>query len=212
METKEFCFEVKELAEEGEFEGYASTFGNVDLGGDKVVEGAFKKSLKRTGGKVPILADHSLRSQIGWNLSAEEDSKGLKVRGRLDLGVQTAREKWSLAKMAKEIGARMGLSIGYDPVKTGWEGEVRLLKEVELHEYSLVTIPMNERAGVVDVKGARILAVEPETITKDVRKFENFLRDAGFSKHRARYVASMAFRRDAEVREALDRAIKALKT
>ena len=33
----------------GEFTGYASVFGNVDLGGDIVERGAFQKSLRRKG-------------------------------------------------------------------------------------------------------------------------------------------------------------------
>lgn len=36
--------EIKDLGS-GTFNGYGSTFGNIDLGGDVVMPGAFKKSL-----------------------------------------------------------------------------------------------------------------------------------------------------------------------
>ena len=43
-----FECKIKTLKEDnGIFEGYASTFGNVDKGNDIVVNGAFKKSLRR---------------------------------------------------------------------------------------------------------------------------------------------------------------------
>ena len=39
-------FSVKESSPNGEFTGLASTFGNVDLGGDIVMRGAFTKTLR----------------------------------------------------------------------------------------------------------------------------------------------------------------------
>lgn len=156
MEYKNFVFEIKEVSEEGVFEGYASTFNNIDFGNDKILPGAFTKTLKKNKGVFPILADHNLRDQIGWNLEAIEDSKGLKIKGKLDFNVQKAVEKHSLAKMAKDIkGAKMGLSIGYSCKKHEWDGDVRLLKELELYETSFTAMPMNEKATVTSVKEAR---------------------------------------------------------
>ena len=43
--------EVGEQEDEGSFEGYASIFGNKDLGNDVVIEGAFAKSISRRGAK-----------------------------------------------------------------------------------------------------------------------------------------------------------------
>ena len=47
-EVKSFAFEVKEFGNDNEyftFEGYASTFGNTDLDGDIIDQGAFDKFL-----------------------------------------------------------------------------------------------------------------------------------------------------------------------
>nr|NIS40236.1 HK97 family phage prohead protease [Desulfuromonadales bacterium] len=51
-----FPFEVKQIGER-EFEGYGSTFGNVDLGDDIVVRGAFKRTLAehRKAGTMPLM-------------------------------------------------------------------------------------------------------------------------------------------------------------
>jgi HK97 family phage prohead protease len=152
-----FPFELKSIDEnEGTIEGYASTFGNMDLGFDIVDQGAFKKTLKENKGKVPILADHNPSKQIGWNMTAEEDSKGLWVTGKLDIANNAlARERFSLVKTAKEIGATSGLSIGYMTIKAepdSMNPSVRRLKELRLFEYSLVTFPMNTEAMVTAAK------------------------------------------------------------
>lgn len=158
IQYKTFAFEVKdtdEAANEGRFEGYASTFGNVDLGLDKMIKGAFKKTIKESKGIIPILADHNPSEQIGWNEKAMEDDMGLLVSGAVDLNVQKGKEKFSLAKKAMKLGAKMGLSIGYMTIKGEPDTEnprIRLLKEVKLFEYSFVTFPMNVEAMVTQAK------------------------------------------------------------
>lgn len=155
---KSFPFKLSAVGQTGEFEGYASVFGNVDLGNDVVVPGAFKKTLVESfGGKIPILDHHDATKQIGWNLDAREDERGLYVRGKLDLNVQLARERHSLMRMASAVGARTGLSIGYQTVKSEPDKErakIRRLGEIKLFEYSIVVFPMNPQAAVTTVKRA----------------------------------------------------------
>jgi HK97 family phage prohead protease len=155
VEFKTFSLKLEDVDSDGLIKGYASTFGNVDLGFDVVDKGAFKKSIRESSGKFPILADHDPSKQIGWNFRAEEDDTGLFVEGKLDLNVQSAREKYSLAKTAMEIGAKMGLSIGYMTIKAEPDREkpmVRHLKELKLFEYSIVTFPMNTEAMITSAK------------------------------------------------------------
>jgi HK97 family phage prohead protease len=179
VEIKSFALEIKDADSNGIIRGFASTFGNVDLGNDIVDKGAFKKSIRESKGLWPILADHDPTKQIGWNLRAEEDDKGLYVEGKLDLNVQAAREKYSLAKSAHELGAKMGLSIGYMVVKAEPDREkpmIRRIKEVKLFEYSLVTFPMNTEAMITNVKSSsdfgRISAL---------KEHFNLLKQQGFS-------------------------------
>ena len=155
-EYQSFEFKLNEVSDNGQFQGYAATFGNVDLGNDVVEPGAFEQSLTETGGgKIPILDHHDSARQIGWNLEAREDAFGLFVRGQLDLNVQAARERHSLMKLALKVGGRTGLSIGFQTVRDEPDPEnfqIRRLKQVRLMEYSLVTFPMNPEAGVTRVK------------------------------------------------------------
>lgn len=157
IQYKTFGFQFKAADDEsGIVEGYASTFGNVDLGLDVVDKGAFKKTLTESRAKIPILADHNPSKQIGWNLDGSEDDKGLFVKGELDVKVnQLARERYSLSKKAMEIGAKAGLSIGYMTIKGEPDSEnprIRRLKELKLMEYSFVTFPMNTEAMVTAAK------------------------------------------------------------
>lgn len=158
IEFKTFDFELKEVSDkenEGKIEGYASTFGNMDQGFDIVEKGAFKKTVKDLKGKWPVLADHMPMDQIGWNESAVEDDHGLFTVSSLTLEVQKAREKYALAKKAKEIGARMGLSIGYSVIKSEPDNantRIRRLKELKMWEHSIVTFPMNTEALITSAK------------------------------------------------------------
>ena len=47
MEHKDFNLEIKAIDESGVFSGYASTFGNAELGGVIVHLGAFTKTLTK---------------------------------------------------------------------------------------------------------------------------------------------------------------------
>lgn len=158
IEFKTFEFEFKEADENdslGRFEGYASTFGNIDQGMDIVDKGAFKVTLKQNKGKFPILADHDWNSHIGYNESAKEDATGLYVQGAVNLKVQKGVEKFALAQQALSMKTRMGLSIGYTTLQSSLDADntmIRHLTELKLWEYSFVTFPMNVEAMITAAK------------------------------------------------------------
>jgi HK97 family phage prohead protease len=196
-ETKQVMhvpLELKELDEAGNFMGYASVFGNLDSYRDVMIPGAFEKTIKKSKGLLPILADHDPYKQIGWNTEAEEDTKGLKVTGQLNLEVQLAKERYALAKQAKEVGATMGLSIGYVTKVSEWDENkrIRSLSEVDLWEYSFVTFPANTRATVMRVKSIMETLGLSSDFTDDPKALEAFLCEAGFSNSISKKVAAGA--------------------
>lgn len=138
---------------EGTFSGYASLFDRVDLGRDRVVRGAFRRSLADRGTSgVRMLWQHDPAEPIGvWQL-IEEDHKGLFVRGRLSPAVNRAREALALMRQ----GALDGLSIGFRTARSRIDPKsgVRELTEIDLWEISLVTFPMLPEARVARVKAA----------------------------------------------------------
>lgn len=186
MDRMDFALELKGLTDTGTFEGYASTFGERDLGGDIVVEGAFTKSLKASGANgVKMFADHDPRKRIGVWTSITEDSKGLYVKGRLLLEKKDGQE----AYIDLKEGVIDAMSIGYQTIQENFDGrrKARMLKEVKLMEISLVPFGMNQSARVTGVKSAGDITT--------IREFEDFLRDAGgFSRAAAKAIASGGFK------------------
>ena len=137
----------------GEFEGYASLFGVMDLGRDVVMPGAFRDSIETRGNLgVKLLWQHDPQQPVGIWTSIEEDSRGLFVRGALDLEQAKSREILSLMRQ----GALDGLSIGYrtEIERKDPETGLRRLERVDLWEISLVTFPLLPQARVRSVKSA----------------------------------------------------------
>tara|TARA_R100001440_G_scaffold36955_2_gene56160 strand:+ start:21556 stop:22248 length:693 start_codon:yes stop_codon:yes gene_type:complete len=166
----ELKMETDEEKGSGRFSGYASIFGNKDLGNDVVEEGAFAKSLRNKSAKsVKMLYQHKTDEPIGVYKKVVEDEKGLYVEGQLAMGTQRGKEVYELMKM----GAIDGLSIGYKVDAKGYEyderGKRRKLKEVDLMEISAVTFPMNPKARVRKVKG----------VENTIRDWEEMLREVG---------------------------------
>lgn len=202
MDRKACALDLKAApAEDGTFEGYASVFGVVDQGYDVVERGAFVKSLARR--KPKMLWQHEMDKPIGVWDEVREDERGLYVKGRLLTEVAKGREALALLK----AGAIDSMSIGYRTVEATMEqGDrmIRKLLEVDLFEISIVTFPMLPDAKVTGVK----------SITTE-RDFEQFLRDAGFSKSEAVAVTLHGFkgltkRRDAGEDKADDEGLSSL--
>ena len=182
-----FAFKSADVSSAGEFAGYAAVFGNVDLGGDVIVAGAFSDSLdehKQRNSMPALLWSHNASVVIGKLLTAREDRKGLYVEARLSLATKAAAEAYALLR----DGAVGGMSIGYTVPDGGWKfhGDARHLKKIQLHEASVVAVPMNPDARVTLVKSAMDCT--------SIREFEDLTRDAyGLSNRLARKVASAAW-------------------
>ncbi|MDH6268382.1 HK97 family phage prohead protease [Rhizobium sp. SG_E_25_P2] len=143
--------ELKMLDAGGAFSGYASLFGETDLGRDSVERGAFLKSLARRGADgVRMLYQHDPAEPIGVWRTIREDARGLYVEGLLSDGVARAREVRELMR-AKALD---GLSIGFETVRAKADAKsgVRRILEADLWEISIVTFPM--------LPGARVSAVK----------------------------------------------------
>jgi hypothetical protein len=146
----------------GTFTGYLSTFNNVDLGNDTIVQGAYQETLQaaqarraKTGSPYlwPVLWQHDTTSPVGGVSSAVEDSTGLLITGEIDLDTDIGRQCWN----ALSKGYAQGLSIGYS-VPTGgskYQGNTRVLSRISLFEASVVTLPMDPNAGVTSVGAAK---------------------------------------------------------
>lgn len=147
-ETKSLgtSFEVKKLAEDGQFAGYASVFDVVDSQSDVVMSGAFIESISSRRSDIKLLWQHHPDEPIGEITNVFEDPQGLYVEGRLALDVPRGQEAYSMLRK----GVVKGMSIGYSPVRYSYDPDsgVRRLHKVDLWEVSLVTFPANEQAQI----------------------------------------------------------------
>lgn len=191
--------DLKAVSETGMIEGYVSVFGNVDSYGEVVESEAFNETLakaEKAKRKIKLLWQHDPHQPIGVWDELTVDRKGLWGKGRLLIDESPkAREAHGLLL----AGALDGLSIGYRTLKAepkpGKEGVISLLK-LDLMEASVVTFAANERARVEVVKSILDGGSLPT-----VREFEGLLRDAGFSKAKAKAIAAAAtphLRREAD--------------
>ncbi len=154
---------------EGRFSGYASIFGEVDLGKDAIEPGAFSQSLARRGaGGVRMLFQHDPSEPLGAWKTIREDARGLYVEGMLSPGVARAKEVHMLMK----AGALDGLSIGFQTVKARTDGKtgVRRILEADLWEISIVTFPMLPSARVSNVKNARFFRDKETELVRTMRR------------------------------------------
>ena len=155
------CFPFLEVkaaddGEPGTFTGYGSTFGNVDLGKDRVIKGAFKDAIATylKAKQMPAMFwQHDARMPIGDWHEVEEDDKGLRVKGRLWIGKGIPEAERAYC-MLRGTGPK-GLSIGYVPKLHDKDDKgVRNLKAVDLPEISVVGYGMNPKATVSGIKAA----------------------------------------------------------
>jgi uncharacterized protein len=151
MDRIAFAFELKSANDAGVFEGYASTFGNKDQGGDIVERGAFARTLKEKGyDSIVMLKNHNRDDVIGVWEEMREDERGLYVRGRILVETTSGRDTYIQMKNK----ALKGMSIGGYTTNGSPDGRkrARIIKEFDLHEISVVTFPMNVMAQIGAVK------------------------------------------------------------
>jgi HK97 family phage prohead protease len=182
MKTKQLVsrFEVKEVDDDARtFSGLAATWDR-DLGGDVIERGAFKRTLnawKSSKRVLPLLDSHnggSVRNVVGKMIEGTETEDGLESVFKVIDGPD-----------GDEVFRRIkggyvdGLSIGYEAVEVRYpetedekaEGVYRYLKEIKLHEVSVVIWPMNPEARI-DTAAAKalLLGLEGKELGPDERE------------------------------------------
>jgi HK97 family phage prohead protease len=164
--ARDIPLEVKSVnAEAHTFRGLAAAW-SLDLGNDVIHRGAFKHTLNmwksaRKPRPIYLLNGHKagdVLDVVGKLVDAEETDEGLETTWEFVPNDPTAEAAFKRV----QGGFITGLSIGYTPVQHDWETtkegkRVRHLKEVKLHEVSLVVFPMNEDARI-DMASVKTLA------------------------------------------------------
>lgn len=148
------------VTDAGEITGLAWPFGTPDRVGDVIEKGAFA-----TPETLPMLFAHDQAQVIGvWNEIAET-AEGLTVKGRL-LIEDVARAREVRAMIA--AGAVSGLSIGFVTKAAKPRPRGRTITALDLHEISIVAVPMHPDAQITSMKSSD-MNEEPPVMSEEVK-------------------------------------------
>jgi HK97 family phage prohead protease len=146
--------------------GYVAAYNNIDSYGDVIVKGAFDSVIGKT---IPAFYEH--KYHVGKLNVVNEDLHGLKVSGELmpdelqdpSVGKLSAKIRWMMENDG--VGSLpFKMSIGY--ITKNFENSkqdgknVRVLKEIDLVEGSIVLQPANKNAIITDWKSGDYLTME----------------------------------------------------
>jgi hypothetical protein len=178
IKRKSFGLHVKAADDKGVLEAIVSVFGNRDRGGERVVQGAYGKSLQR---KLPKgVWAHDWSKPIATTLDARELAPGdallpdeLKELGGLYVKGQFFEEiddSWQAFLKIKH-GLIDEYSIGYSVAqeRKGDDGTLELL-ELDLFEWSPVLVGMNQLTSTLSAKDMRF-AEHAEKAIGDLDEF-----------------------------------------
>lgn len=142
----------------GRLEGYAAVYGNIDDGGDMILQGALKNAIPRFLKEGFISWGHDWNTPIAMPKAAHEDANGLFIAADFH-STPTAQEKRTITMERLAAGLSMGLSIGYGDVKSRRMPHYNELTQIDrLFETGIVTVPMNTMAGVASAKSLKAAA------------------------------------------------------
>lgn len=211
LKRASFSVDIKQIDTEGDFvtfEGFASTFGNEDRGGDVIMQGAFAETIRELTANarvipgmpsarklLPILFSHDMSMPLGSFVEMRETAEGLFVRG-----VMPTSDTFVMGRVVPQMQAAglADMSIGYFAREFDFveEGRVRRLTKVDLIETSLVSIPMNPQARITAMKDGQLTFIDLNG-ELTVRQIEAALRDgARLSQSAAKKIAPMLAKAD----------------
>lgn len=181
-ELAEFKALPDQDGETGRFTALVSVFGNVDYQQDKVLPGAFSKSLEkwRTLGKpIPIIWSHDWGDPFAHIGKADpnrakETDRGLLLEGQIDLHKPFAAQVYDLLKEERV----REWSFSYDVVDEKMTGDrVNELRELDLIEAGPTLKGANDQTETIGVKArlehaakaGRILSAKNEASLRQAR-------------------------------------------
>lgn len=155
---------------EGTFEAIVSVFGNVDYAGDRVVKGAFAKSLatwSASGDPVPVIWSHQWQDpemHIGGVLEAEERDEGLWVKAQLDVADDPVAAKvWRLLSKRRV----REFSFAYDVLDEKQQNGANELLQLDVIEVGPTLKGMNPDTLLIEAKARRDARAARASASKD---------------------------------------------
>lgn len=125
-----------------------------DPAGERIVRGAFRKSISQRADKIPLHDNHGTTRRMGISRSFDDGDDGL-------VGTFAIYEGAKGDALLEDLrhGYLGGMSVGFQPLQVtrGVDG-AREVREAKLIEVSVVGHPAYEGAGLLAVRGAAQVA------------------------------------------------------
>ena len=156
FQQRDISFVVTDISENGEFEGYISTYYDVDSYGTYFLPGAWDRSIERfnAGEVIPVLWSHDRTKPIGKCTELRSDDKGLWAHGKLTMEDPQAKTAYAHMKDESVLGLSVGFEMDYDALEYNQELDAYGIADADLMEYSVVVFPANPNAKITQVKSS----------------------------------------------------------
>ena len=156
FQQRDISFVVTDISENGEFEGYISTYYDVDSYGTYFLPGAWDRSIERfnAGEVIPVLWSHDRTKPIGKCTELRSDDKGLWAHGKLTMEDPQAKTAYAHMKDESVLGLSVGFELDYDALEYNQELDAYGIADADLMEYSVVVFPANPNAKITQVKSS----------------------------------------------------------
>jgi HK97 family phage prohead protease len=183
MRTKLLATIDAQVEQEGQFSALVAAFGNVDRGRDRIMPGAFTKSLadwRASGRRIPIIWHHlatdpSMIVGSADPAKSHETPEGLVLVGRLNI------ERSAAAGQIRDLlknGDVSGWSFGYAVKRQrNAAGGVTELLELDILEAGPTPMPMNTAARTISVKGEEVPHDDPDRAPSHTELEERLARE-----------------------------------
>lgn len=160
-EVKTYRAEIKarQQGDKGLVTAVVSVFNNVDHGGDRVMPGAFKRTIaewQAKGDPVPVIWSHEWdqpESHIGFvdPANMKETDLGLQVEMQFDLDRPRAEQVFHLLKNRRVTQFSFGyFTKAYNDIEDPDLGQVRELTDIELFEVGPTLLGMNPATQLLE--------------------------------------------------------------
>jgi HK97 family phage prohead protease len=172
--VQNMTFEVKGMEDEKEFftiEFIAST-PDIDHAGDIVTSDAMQKSVEKYG--LPKFLNGHKQSDFPLGVITEFKMVGNASVFKAQIPKVENDPFTSRLIALLKMKAFGGTSIGFFTEDSEWKDGVRVIKEIQLIEVSLVSIPCNQYAEVLGVK-ARELGADEDSILEMEKAFNSII-------------------------------------
>ena len=156
FQKRDISFVVSDISDTGEFEGYISTYYDVDSYGTYFLPGAWDRSIERfnSGEVIPVLWSHDPKTPIGKCTELRSDEKGLWAHGKLTMEDPQAQTAYAHMKDGSVLGLSVGFEMDLDALEYDQGLDAYGIADADLMEFSTVVFPANKNAKITQVKSS----------------------------------------------------------